>query len=311
MGVNERTHLTGAGGAPSSPLQVQGVDMSRATKATVDESVVNIAKVCIGTGMLALPFAVHESGVVAGAGGLALIGLWNHHASKRLCGLRARLQCDTYASLAAQVFGTQAALVVDFCTIATLLGVVCVYTITFAQLLHDTPLALSPGGVATSAWQETIFCAVLVLPLSVWRELKFLANTSRIGLGALLAGFGAIFYFGVLQFGWWGFGDIDGRDAGLADAPTFSTAPFPSSSLSLWPTLSCSTDVSLSAAVGLFPQSVNAASRYFGVAAFCFGVPPLQFSLQDSMAEPARFTEALRAALAVVWAAYGVCGVGM
>ena len=58
MGVNERTHLTGAGGAPSSPLQVQGVDMSRVTKATVDESVVNIAKVCIGTGMLALPFAV-------------------------------------------------------------------------------------------------------------------------------------------------------------------------------------------------------------------------------------------------------------
>jgi amino acid permease len=145
MQVTERTHLNPAAKAGQARLN--------SNKASVEESVVNIVKICIGTGMLALPYAVGESGVVAGAAGLALIGLWNLHASRRLCGLRVRLREETYATMAGRVFGPPAALIVDICSITTLLGVVCVYTITFAELLHDTPLALAPGGVATSAWR--------------------------------------------------------------------------------------------------------------------------------------------------------------
>jgi hypothetical protein len=44
------------------------------------------------------------------------------------------------------------------------------------------------------------------------------------------------------------------------------------------------------------------------VAAFCFGVPPLQFSLQDSMIEPARFMDSMRVAILLVWVVYGTEG---
>jgi hypothetical protein len=48
-----------------------------------------------------------------------------------------------------------------------------------------------------------------------------------------------------------------------------------------------------------------------GVAAFSFGVPPLQFSLQDAMAQPRDFTRSLKTALVLVWAMYILSGVGI
>jgi amino acid permease len=263
---------------------------------SVKDASINIAKVCIGTGMLALPFAVSQGGLLTGALGLAIIALWNDHASHLLYNLRARLHKDTYASLAAHLFGRHAAVVVNICNIATLLGVITVYTITFAELLHDTPLALSAGGVTTSSWRESLLCALLVLPLSFWRHLGALTRSSFLGLIFLIAGFGAIFYYGVLQYGITGLGTVlndEGNDVGAGYCHTGSATPSASSS-SLF-----------------FPDSADAASRYFGVAAFCYGIPPLQFSLQDSMTEPTLYPLAARRALLIVWFTYVVCGVGI
>lgn len=40
-------------------------------------------------------------------------------------------------------------------------------------------------------------------------------------------------------------------------------------------------------------------------------MPPLQFSLQDAMAQPRDFTRFLKVALVLVWALYAVSGVGI
>jgi hypothetical protein len=40
-------------------------------------------------------------------------------------------------------------------------------------------------------------------------------------------------------------------------------------------------------------------ANWFGIAAFCFGIPPIQFSISEAMAEPERFTTVLGYALVV------------
>ena len=277
------------------------------------------AQVCIGTGALALPFAMSEGGVAFGSVGLLLIAAWNQYASLRIDALRQWTGAATYAAMAECIFGSVARAVVDVCTISTLLGVCVVYTITFATLLHDTPLAL--GGVGgggdpnlTSAWREMVLCGLLVLPLACSSHLKFLANTSgewkqsqelcepltaaALGLLLLFAppvqlircrrcpslvaaaaaalGLAALVagFLAVAAFGVSEFGDCGGAPVALAPA---SWAHF---------------------------------ANWFGVAAFCFGIPPLHFSLQEAMDQPRDFTRYLCLALALVWGTYVALGAG-
>jgi len=182
----------------NASAQTSGGDGEGSTGASAVQSVLNLCKVCIGTGALALPFAFSEGGLLFGAVGLVGIAGWNYYASCRLDALRLYTAKDSYAALAEHVFAsTTARRIVDICTISTLIGVCVVYTLTFATLLHDTPLALSPGGDATSPVLEILLCGLLVLPLCVTPHMKFLANTSALGLVALVVGFGAIGAYGL------------------------------------------------------------------------------------------------------------------
>lgn len=76
-------------------------------------------------------------------------------------------------------------------------------------------------------------------------------------------------------------------------------------SLSPAPRANCSTSLPLN------PGSIAQFSKYFGITAFCFGVPPLQFTVQDSMHEPNRFLTSLAIGLSCVWVAYLGCGLGI
>jgi hypothetical protein len=128
-----------------------------------------------------------------------------------------------------------------------------VYQITFATLLGATPLALHvPWAVEnappSTAWRETLLAGVIVLPLACLPDLSFLAKWSALGLAALAGGFVTMFAFGISSY-----------DGGHCDVP-----------------------------VPMVPSSLGSFSQYFGVAAFCFGIPPLQFSIQASMSAPSR-----------------------
>ena len=54
--------------------------------ATVFQTSLNVSKMCMGTGTLALPFAAERGGLVFNVVGLGLIGLWNYYCS--VCLLR-------------------------------------------------------------------------------------------------------------------------------------------------------------------------------------------------------------------------------
>ena len=55
--------------------------MRRSGGATVWSTSLNMAKMCMGTGTLALPFAAEKGGLLFNAGGLFLIGLWNYYSA--------------------------------------------------------------------------------------------------------------------------------------------------------------------------------------------------------------------------------------
>jgi amino acid permease len=293
---------------------------------SVVDTAVNIAKVCIGTGVLALPSAMEGAGVGVGVATLFVVGLWNVHASRRLVQLQAASGCASYAALAHAVFGRVGRALVDLCTISTLLGATTVYVLTGATLLHHTPLALAADGAADSVsaqgcgsssdeggggggsgghpasesvWKEVVLCVALSAPLCVWRELQVLAKTSALGLVALLAGIVAIVAFGMAEYG------TDGLSSRLPSPPA-ATATV----ADLDPTVGgdaaaaavCSDGSPV--AIPVLPQALEQLSRFFGIAAFCYGVPPLQFSIQSSMARPTAFVRALSAALAFVFVVY-------
>ncbi len=59
--------------------------------ASIFQTALNIAKLCMGTGTLALPFASQKGGLVFNAVGLGLIGLWNYFSACCLLGCLERL----------------------------------------------------------------------------------------------------------------------------------------------------------------------------------------------------------------------------
>ena len=61
-----------------------------ASKNSLQQTALNIAKMCMGTGTLALPFAAKQGGLLFNVLGLALITLWNIYAVNRL------LKCIEY-----------------------------------------------------------------------------------------------------------------------------------------------------------------------------------------------------------------------
>ena len=174
------------------------------------------------------------------------------------------------------------------------LGVCVVYTITFADLVRATPLALGPAD-DPGVWREILLAGLVVLPLCCSPHLKFLASSSAVGLGALIFGFCSIAWYGAGEEAECGF-IAEAADA----ASTASASVHAASSRS-----GLSPGFSLVA-----PASWGSFANWFGVAAFCFGVPPLQFSLQDAMAAPRAFTRYLAVAMLIVWATYTVVGVG-
>ena len=59
--------------------------------ATVFQTSLNMAKMCMGTGTLALPFAATQGGLLFNIIGLLLIGVWNYYSAN--CLLRCRIMC--------------------------------------------------------------------------------------------------------------------------------------------------------------------------------------------------------------------------
>ncbi|GMI06916.1 hypothetical protein TrVE_jg13049 [Triparma verrucosa] len=238
-------------------------------------TVANLSKICVGTGVLALPYSFAQGGVLCSVFGLAVIAVWNSYSISRLLkceeiivsmGFQRRGDVGTFSAIAKEAVGNVGLSLVDYTIVIMMVGVCISYQVAAAGFLVNDP-TLSFGTAA-----NTVLTAVVLLPISCVPDIGFLSKYSVMGLGAIVISFLVIFYHGYTEYGLSGFGDVP-----------VST---------------------------LYPDSLTNLSHWYGVSCFCFGISPMTFNVKDSMSEPSTMNSACRVALLVVFLSYCVIGDG-
>ena len=166
--------------------------------------VINIVKICMGTGILALPFAYAKGGSIISGIFLIFICIFNLISSfdlvacsEHLVGKDSRSKND-YALVGYLAYGRYASFSVYLTLMITLIGVCIVYLITCADLL----LPLLPPSISPSLFHTTfsLLSFMILLPLSLFPKLDFLSPTSVLGLLCLCVSMSSVVVFGIQSF---------------------------------------------------------------------------------------------------------------
>jgi len=239
----------------------------------------SLFQLCIGTGVLALPHATYRGGLLFSLLVMALVAAWNGTACKMIIdsknhSLDKTVPADissTYSRIAYIALGNWGVRITDFSVIVTLLGVCIAYQITFATLLQQVP------GIGLSKVSLTLLCGLLVLPISLYRDIGFLSNFSFIALVCLV-----LSVFVIIFYGAWNYGMETLRDPFHSSYSTHS--------------------------LNLFPQSIDDMTIFIGVATFCYGLCSMVCPIEESMAKREEFQQAVNWSLIFVWSVYGIIG---
>jgi len=115
---------------------------------------------------------------------------------------------------------------------------------------------------------DSLIAILVITPLSCLPNVGFLARFSASGLFVLLISFIVIFRYVLTEHGLTGLGMITWGD--------------------------------------LFPANITAVSRWFGAAVFSYGIIPITYNVQESMAQPNQMFRASRVAIQFVFLTYAL-----
>ena len=235
------------------------------------DAVVNLCKMCVGAGILALPYATVEGGLLTSALLMLLVAILNGFSccmllrSKRVCS-RYKMEVpaeisSTYAKLAYYAWGWTGVIIIDTSIIITLLGVCVTYVITFAQLMGqiiDVPFAY-----------HILLFGVIVYPICCVKNISRLAAFSFLGIICLVGSSLVILFYGYFAFGF----------------PTDHSVP---------PGKGCP----------LLPKSLGGLLGYVGVATFCIDIVTPIFPIEESLINKKNVYPALVVSLFSIWVIY-------
>lgn len=238
---------------------------------------INLSKLCIGTGLLALPLATYRGGLIFSPLGIAVIAVWNGIACDMMIRCKQATSGEqfsqlnnlssTYSKIAYVGCGWIGVYIIDASIVITLLGVCITYQIAFSTLMKDIL------GNMLSHRHLTIISAIIVYPASCAQDISILTKYSIAGLVFLLIAIFTIFYFGFYSFG----------------------ANF----------------LRNAAVIPNFPKSLEDMITYSGVSIFCFGLCSLAFPIEETMSKKEDFRLAVTCCLFFVWLVYTVVGDGL
>ena len=235
--------------------------------ATAFQTALYILKICTGAGLLGVPFAMQQAGLIAGTVIILSVSALNAASSRILLHCKesvlryapslpptsAHQPHDTFASLAYLTLGQWGVRLVHVSIVLTLCGAVALYCITISTIAAQLFPHLSSLVVLLALF-------VVLLPFSLIHDLSFLSFASVLGTLAYLVSFVLIFIYG-----------------GTSNQH-----------------FTLSTD-------SLLPVSLVDVMSTFGVLSFSLGVPVLTFSLQESMSQPERFAHVMDGTMAAVF----------
>uniref|UniRef100_A0A7S1B5E3 Amino acid transporter transmembrane domain-containing protein n=3 Tax=Corethron hystrix TaxID=216773 RepID=A0A7S1B5E3_9STRA len=237
-------------------------DMTDDGRGSLSQTVANVMKVCLGTGILALPYAFAKGGFVFSPLAMFAVAYWNVYGVSRLCdclalvkyldraegALPAPAGSSANAVVAYRAIGARGVLAVDAIMLIFLVGVTSAWVIASSQLIGETPLSLG------SPVRDALLVFALVLPVLTARDLSGLSKISAGGLIAVLLSFAIILLSGLNTYGLEGLRRLSWDDA--------------------------------------LPNSVADLCCYYGIAVFAFGIVPVAYNLRASMARPNLFPRA-------------------
>ena len=248
------------------------------------ETVLSLSKICIGSGVLALPWGIVQGRSIA-LPGMVLIAVWNWYTSWQLLRCqrvmrrrkesledslsfsdspaRAPKQRSSYSAIVHAVLGRAGMLLFEGSLTAVLFGVCCSLQIQSANLVVSVfPFVPYVYFILGSA--------VPLVPLVLQRSLRGISWISAVALVVLLIGLSAVAFVGVVSHG-------------VPPAPwQFSARP-----------------------------SAEDLSCFLGIALFAFGMQALVLPVCDGMRERERAPSALLLACSLVTGFYLLMGFGI
>ncbi|KAL7488907.1 hypothetical protein ACHAW6_014500 [Cyclotella cf. meneghiniana] len=279
---------------------------------TVFQTALNITKLCMGTGTLALPFAAQKGGLVFNMVGLGVIVVWIYcsadcllrcldylprktvdQSSKEcndiLCSMKQAGDRELHGAIHARDVDrtedashtgsylppegttTYGAVAWHAYGRSGLIALELLMILLFVGLLIAYQVAMFSFidgiiGNRGSRGYYKVFPSLAVALLSCAQDISFLSKFSVLGLLALALSFGVISWEGLKENGWNGFSDV--------------------MELNLW------------------PESLSAASSWFGVVVFGYGVVPFIFTFRDSMAKPSWIGLSTKIGLTIAYVFY-------
>ena len=226
---------------------------------------------CIGCGILALPFATTEAGLIGSPVLMLIVAILNGISSCML------LRCEkatnfidipnnissTYAKLGYRACGWIGVYVIDTSIIVTLLGVCVTYIITFAQLMSSV-FNISINNLII------VFC-LCVYPISCSENIKRLSLVSILGMGCLLISVAVILIYGFYSYN---------SDHLIKN----------SFALSYW------------------PESVSGLLNFIGISTFCIDICTPIFPIEESLLNKKEIYSSILISIIFVWSTYCIFG---
>ena len=182
------------------PLSSNDEDSNGSSASSVDDNVsiltflgavANLCSATLGAGVLSLPFAFEQAGLVCGTT-LLLGSAWATSASINLL----VVACDkygiaTYERVVNHLLGKAAKQVVDTCILLFCVGVAVAYLIAVGDILEQAILAKEDGTAddssasASRRWAIAVVWLLSMLPLSCLRRIQSLQCASGVGLSSI------------------------------------------------------------------------------------------------------------------------------
>ena len=150
------------------------------------ESIVVLANTCIGAGVLAVPYSLSVCGVGLGLAllvGVAIMSMYSFYLladTRRLSGAR------SYEDLVAFYFGSGGRGVVQASLVLLLMGAMVIYAILLSDSIHPIVSEYAPASPWLSRNMLSIYAVILVYPLTLANDLRFLRHTSLAALVCLV-----------------------------------------------------------------------------------------------------------------------------
>mmetsp|Transcript_43505 Transcript_43505/g.105469 ORF Transcript_43505/g.105469 Transcript_43505/m.105469 type:complete len:522 (+) Transcript_43505:229-1794(+) len=280
------TTTAGSSAAAAARDDIQSIT-SHTTKgsSSITSVGINLAKTAAGTGILALPYACREGGLLLFIFGTIVIAVWNVWGVSRFCECLELLRQsqDQYSHTPRAPFGTEPLAKIAYYATTTskgdewgltaldvmLLSLLCGIVIAYENAIR----AFSPYTTGSDAFDAVILASILT-PLCMTDDLSKLSKLSHMGLVVLGMAILVIAGYGVVGY------DPDN----YTDTQVFTWLP---------------------------RNGLEGVSRWFGCVVFGFGIVPLTFNFRESMQEPQRLPKVALVSMLLVATMYIITGVGL